>query len=502
MVRGIPLKNAKDDNKEIVKSPVVPENKNLPPGNGAQKKLPFPKGDPRGEVAVGKDLPISNELDRWIRQRGRDLRLRLVDRQNAVKLVNNLIKDLVKFLKENDEQPFFKHVSVLNSGSYYEYVKINKPNEFDIMLKLKTPRIVWESLEKYNGLFYTISLSRALRGEIRSFLLEDGLTISASKIMNEMHHLVRKFIKKHKVPAGEGHWVVRRRKVNSPAVTLEFLEENKGTEVLSVDIVPALEVPQGWPAGARAGVDVDNWLGKNNRRKILGQPVFFVPKRPKARNLSDIEKESWRISFSHIEKYLIRFHGNKKTCCERKQTECCRKLCLRLLKCLFEGLKHTYPKELDPLCSYHGKTAFFYNLCERFEDSLWTPGQLSDCFMKLLWHFECAVNDGSLPHFFVPDHNLFSPSTFPRRSLQFLGNALKEQRESGLPLLQVPDPAPALCYSPDLQLQPQQISPEPKCDTVACGSSSFQQNTILHFGQAMLLVACTIFLTIICTHYI
>lgn len=92
------------------------------------------------------------------------------------------------------------------------------------------------------------------------------------------------------VPAGEGHWVVRRRKVNSPAVTLEFLEENKGTEILSVDIVPALEVPQGWPAAARAGVDVDNWLGKNNRRKILGQPVFFVPKRPKARNLSDIEK--------------------------------------------------------------------------------------------------------------------------------------------------------------------------------------------------------------------
>lgn len=42
-----------------------------------------------------------------------------------MKLVNNLIKDLVKFLKENDEQPFFKHVSVLNSGSYYEFVKVN-----------------------------------------------------------------------------------------------------------------------------------------------------------------------------------------------------------------------------------------------------------------------------------------------------------------------------------------------------------------------------------------
>lgn len=150
---------------------------------------------------------------------------------------------------------------------------------------------------------------------------------------------------------------------------------------------------------------------------------------------------------------------------------------MRLLKCLFEGLKQKYPKELDPLCSYHGKTVFFYNLCERFEDSLWTPGQLSVCFMKLLWHFERAVNAGSLPHFFVQDHNLFSPSSFPKRSLMFLGNALREQMESGLPLLQVPEPRPALCCS----LQPQQISPEPvtKCDTMVCRSSSFRQNSIL-----------------------
>lgn len=443
------------------------------------ERLPSPTGNPGVEGTVREGSPIPSELDRWIRQQGRDLRLRQADRNKAVTLVNNLKKDLMKFLKENDEQPFFRDISVLNSGSYYELVKIIKPNEFDIMLKLKTPRIVWKALEKYNGLFYTISLCRPPRGEIRAFLLEDGLVISASKIMNEMHHLVHKFIKTHKVPAGKGRWVVCRKKVNSPAVTLAFLEENEGAEILSVDIVPALDVPQGWPEAARSGPDVDNWLGKNARRRITGQPVYFVPKRPKAQKLTSIEKESWRISFSHIEKEMIRFHGNKKTCCESKTKECCRKLCLRLLKCLFEGLKQKYPKELDPLCSYHGKTVFFYNLCERFEDSLWTPGQLSVCFMKLLWHFERAVNDGSLPHFFVRDHNLFSPSSFPKRSLLFLGNALREQMESGLPLLQVPEPRPALCCS----LQPQQISPEPvtKCDTMACGSSSFRQNSIMPY---------------------
>ncbi|TSK31360.1 Cyclic GMP-AMP synthase [Bagarius yarrelli] len=432
-----------------------------------------------------KDLPIPNELDRWIRQRGRDLRLRQSDRKHAVKLVNNLRKDLIKFLKENVEQPFFKDVSVLNSGSYYELVKINKPNEFDIMLKLSTPRIIWNSLEKYKGLFYTISLHRLPRGEIRAFLVEGGLMISASKIMSEMHNLIKKFIKKHKVPPGEGHWVVCRKKVNSPAVTLVFLDENKKVEVLSVDIVPALEVPQGWPEAARTGLGVDNWLGKNARRKLLDQPVYFVPKRPKTRNLTNVEKESWRISFSHIEKEMIRFHGNKKVCCEKKEHECCRKLCLRLLKCLIEGLKQTYPDKLDPLCSYHGKTLFFHNLCARPEDSLWTPGQLSVCFIKLFKDFEHAVNSGSLPHFFVPDHNLFSPTSFPKRSLQFLGNALQEQRELGFPLLRIPDPIPAICDNPE------------ECDTVTYESGSLYQKFI------KLTVACAVmFGAIVCALYV
>lgn len=82
-----------------------------------------------------------------------------------------------------------------------------------------------------------------------------------------------------------------RKSANSPAVTLAF-QENGDTEneLLSVDIVPALEVPQGWPEAARAGAVVDKWLGKNARRKIVAKPVYFVPKRPKQRNLSDVEK--------------------------------------------------------------------------------------------------------------------------------------------------------------------------------------------------------------------
>lgn len=81
---------------------------------------------------------------------------------------------------------------------YYFHQQINKPNEFDIMLKLKVPRVTLSALEQYDGLFYSVKLSKSTRLNVQHFLLEDGLTISATKIKKEMHRLVRKFISNYK----------------------------------------------------------------------------------------------------------------------------------------------------------------------------------------------------------------------------------------------------------------------------------------------------------------
>ncbi|XP_057210929.1 cyclic GMP-AMP synthase [Triplophysa rosa] len=404
---------------------------------------------------TGDDRFISPELDRLVRQRARDLRLRKTDQQRAVRIVNHLIDSLVDFLKNNEDQAFFKEVSVLTSGSYYEMVKINKPNEFDIMLKLKVPRVTLSALEEYDGLFYSVKLYKSTRLNVQHFLLEDGRTISATKIKKEMHRLVRKFLGNYK---GEGCWVMHRLQLTSPAITLELKPQNEEEDVLSLDIVPALEVLQGWPQAARAGPDIDRWLGKRCRRNFTSKAVYFVPKGPKAKNLKDEAKESWRISFSHIEKEMIQYHGNKRTCCEGPSNKCCRKLCLRLLKCLIEGLKQRFPKELEPLSSYHGKTAFFHTLSVREQDSFWAPGQLSVCFMKLFGDFERCAQSGTLFHFFVRGHNLFSPPVFPKRTLAFLTNALKEQGESGFPVLREPSPTPALVSDNEPLIDPNSVN--------------------------------------------
>ncbi|XP_070702936.1 cyclic GMP-AMP synthase [Pempheris klunzingeri] len=402
-------------------------------------------GDEESKV-VEESVSISPELASWIRHIAKDLKIRQMDRRWAAEVVNDFRDNLLKFLRSNGDQPFFQSADFLSTGSYFEKVKIYSPDEFDIMLMLQAPsRLNMTKLD--GGLFYRLDFARATRSPIQAFLLENERTLSSSKILSEMYRLVRKFLKTYKVPDESCRWEVNRKRPHSPAVTLSlFRTESDSDELISVDVVPALEVhsSQGWPPAVRSGPDVDNWLGKKARQEIKSLPCYFVPKRLKGRNLSEDAKESWRISFSHTEKRIIMCHGNTKTCCETNATKCCRKQCLMLLKSLIEGLKQRFPKELDNLCSYHGKTAFLHNLSVRFSDSMWAPQQLPACFLHLLGALEDHARRGVLPHFFVPTCNLFAPTVLTRKTLAFLVSALEEQRRDGLPLLRPPAPVPPL----------------------------------------------------------
>ncbi|KAM9339821.1 cyclic GMP-AMP synthase [Symphorus nematophorus] len=432
---------------------------------------------------VEEFVSVSPELANWIKLNAKDMKIRQKDRSWAAEVVNDFKDNLLKFLRSSKEQPFFQSADFLTTGSYFEKVKIHRPNEFDMMLKLEAPsRLSMTELD--GGLFYRIDLprpTRATRSPVQAFLLENERTLSSSKVLSEMYRLVRKFLKTYRVPDEDCYWEVNRKRPNSPAVTLSlFRTGNNSDELISVDVVPALEIhpSQGWPLALRGGPDVENWLGKKVRQEIKSLPYYFVPKRLKGRNLSEDAKESWRISFSNIEKKIITSHGNKKTCCESNATKCCRKQCLMLLKSLIEGLKQRFPKELEDLCSYHGKTAFLHTLSIRFSDSMWSRQELPACFLHLLSALENHARIGVLPHFFVPSCNLFSQPVFPRRALAFLVCALEEQRREGLPLLKPPAPVPP----PRPRLTP------PSEDAVSTETSADRSSTLTAVISLLVLV--------------
>ncbi|XP_023075013.1 cyclic GMP-AMP synthase isoform X4 [Piliocolobus tephrosceles] len=141
--------------------------------------------------------------------------------------------------------------------------------------------------------------------------------------------------------------------------------------------------------------------------------------------INNIKEETWRLSFSHIEKEILSNHGKSKTCCENKGMKCCRKDCLKLMKYLLEQLKEKFKdkKHLEKFSSYHVKTAFFYICTQNPEDSQWDPKDLGLCFDNCVTYFLECLGTEKLPNYFIPGFNLFSSDLIEKKSsIQPTGN--------------------------------------------------------------------------------
>ncbi|XP_053919577.1 cyclic GMP-AMP synthase isoform X3 [Cuculus canorus] len=150
--------------------------------------------------------------------------------------------------------------------------------------------------------------------------------------------------------------------------------------------------------------------------------------------VKNIKRNTWRLSFSHIEKAMMNNHGSSKTCCESDGPKCCRKGCLKLLKYLLERLKMKYPKELEKFFSYHVKTAFFHACVMWPNDTDWHSEDLDHCFQKYLGYFLDCLQKSKLPHFFIPQYNLLSPED--KASSNFLSRQINYQLNNGFPIFQ------------------------------------------------------------------
>ncbi len=157
---------------------------------------------------------------------------------------------------------------------------------------------------------------------------------------------------------------MQRKKPKCPAVTLEVKMEENG-KIISVDFVLGLKVHRpSWPDFTKDGFKIENWLGKKEKANMKHQPFYLVPKyegKGNAEHDGVVAKgivfiiisylfclyiwtkipwpfknwkqvicknvlftDAWRISFSHVEKEILKKHGHSKTCCEDVKQKCCR----------------------------------------------------------------------------------------------------------------------------------------------------------------------------------
>uniref|UniRef100_A0A8D2M6Y8 Cyclic GMP-AMP synthase n=1 Tax=Zonotrichia albicollis TaxID=44394 RepID=A0A8D2M6Y8_ZONAL len=308
-----------------------------------------------------------------------------------------------------------------------ETTSISEPNEFDIMLVIPIKQNANDSTRLQldesddTGAYYYASFKRGPieRGWLK-FLEEDG-KLSASKMMQALRDIIKQEVKNIRV-------TVARKRAGSPAITLQI---KKPPLEISVDIILTLKAQKSWPPSTQDGLKIEQWLGTKKRRDFRLTPIYLVAKSTDLFG-NFFLWNTWRLSFSHIEKDMIKNHGNSKTCCESNGPKCCRKGCLKLLKFLLEQLKRKYPKELEKFCSYHVKTAFLHSCVMWPNDTDWYLGNLDHSFQQCLGFFVDCLQKSQLTHFFIPQYNLLSQEDKARH--HFLSRKISYELNNGFPV--------------------------------------------------------------------
>ncbi|XP_004580610.2 cyclic GMP-AMP synthase [Ochotona princeps] len=351
------------------------------------------------------------------------LRLKREEISVAAKIVNRVVDQLLHRLQRVESE--FKRVTLLNTGSYYEHVKISAPDEFDVMFKLEVPRVMLEEYPKSDA-HYFVKFKRNPQGSPLDQFLEPDRRLSASRMLSKFRKIITEEIKN----ITDVDVAVEKKRRGSPAVTLIITQPRE----ISVDIILALQPCTSWPACTQEGLPIERWLGSPIRRQLRQKPFYLVPKHAKEGN--SFQEETWRLSFSNIEKDILSDHGQSKVCCQSNGNKCCRKDCLKLMKYLLEQLKKKFEnqKKLDKFCSYHVKTAFFHTCTQHPSDDEWCPENVSVSFNNCVEYFLCCLRTERLKHYFIPTVNLFSQDQIDKKSKDFLLEQIEYERNNGYPV--------------------------------------------------------------------
>ncbi|KAK2896763.1 hypothetical protein Q8A67_011251 [Cirrhinus molitorella] len=377
-------------------------------------------------------LSVDDTLGKILKATIDKLKIKKNERSHASGCVNDTTDKVIAYLKKN--VTWCKYIERLPTGSYYENVKICEPDEFDVMLTIPVERVDIQNFDEA-GAFYTVALKRnPTKQHLLDRFLNEDKTIKASEMLHEFREAIKEAVEK--LP-NKDQIMIQRKKPRCPAVTLEVKIEENG-KTISVDFVLGLKVHGSWPHFTTDGFNIEYWLGKKEKTNMKRQPFYLVPKymgKGNAEHDGVVAKDAWRISFSHVEKEILKRHGHSKTCCEdRNGQKCCRKECLKLLKYLLQKLKEDDSKssKMSSFCSYHAKTTLLHACATRGPDSEWAYTQLADCFQQLLKDFVDYLRNRRLPNFFIPSHNLLHEAS--KSSCEFLANEIEFQHNNNFPI--------------------------------------------------------------------
>jgi hypothetical protein len=300
--------------------------------------------------------------------------------------------------------PYSFRWEILRSGSYYEKMKIDKPNEYDCLFTCEIrAEVVFNDRDCRSKSFCALRLPSGNAADVKMVCSSDHRDYLCPKAFkDQFREKIEIVLSEFSLPGCKIY--TRKHDHKNPAVTLEVDRPRQGT-VYSIDLVPAVRLVE-WPKTAASWTST--WLVTQKVNEIKSKYPCVVPKIRPDEFPSDVDDcRFWRLSFSGAEKEII-LHADGTHVRKHESTgssrvkSTCRKDVLRLLK---EDLVK-FGRVHKPISSYDLKTTFLHLLDEKPEDSDWATDKLINRYVDALAKVVDGIERETICHYFV-NENLF-----------------------------------------------------------------------------------------------
>ncbi|XP_044730046.1 cyclic GMP-AMP synthase-like [Chrysoperla carnea] len=308
------------------------------------------------------------------------------------------IPSFVKGMKAVDKLFDSTFQSILYAGSYFEGLKVGKPDEYDLDLIFKLP-INYDELEITSSPerpgYVKIRLSdlehrRLVKDQhwnecyrkVMAKWFDDDKFFLPDKFRFWLQSVVQKTLNRYICSNELAVYV----STSGPAITLHVLKASTWQRIeFSVDLVPVLRIYNRHPPPEICRTHIRDAHISSGR--ILSW--YVVPKPVKSDYIYSRVNLNWRLAFHDHERILI--SGNERL-----------KPALRLLK------KFRDSRNFSKIASYYLKTICLWELDKPENSNIWTWGSLSYVFVHLLKAFYDSLKVGKIPYYWQKEHNLLS----------------------------------------------------------------------------------------------
>ena len=348
----------------------------------------------------------------------------------------SFIHELARFIGREDS--LFKNF-VLPSGSFYEDLKSERPDEFDFMIcleDLSQPGVCRKKEIPLRpvrdpGYVDVQVTSEAHKHRWRRYISRQG-NLKPDTLLKEFQQLIEKALTKMKPAEGDKlKWNIHGTDVHlrKIPVTMTLTWNGKKYRNFEIDIDLTLCIKMtGWPDAS----DIEKRVKRNDPRYEVIHKVMSEGHHLVASTIGESGKKRpcWRLSFSAAEGIIL-----KEIC---KDPNLIHRKTLKVLKvlrkkneddlCLLERsdggeyspFHQSYIMITWALSSYVLKTMFLQEWFENPEDSKWRKDQIRKRARGILQRVEESVSRKDIRSFWIPDYKLFN---FRARNATQIGRA-------------------------------------------------------------------------------